>query len=77
MGDRNLLVWKRDRANDWKSELKEERPPEPIEVAGFILPPALALRFAAVWTVTAYDPWQDRWMNLDRGDLAVLPEFQR
>ncbi len=74
-GESVLSVWCRDKANDWKSELVENRPPAPIEGVSIDL---RNLTADPVSSVEFYAPWSGV-----RGELPIvdhkveLPRFER
>jgi hypothetical protein len=75
-GDRTLLLWCRDRANSWRSELANSIPPvtltdQQLDVSALIDP-------GVVSSARSYDPWQDRWTSLSiEAARLSLPSFQR
>ena len=90
-GNRTVLIWCRDKTNDWRAELQDGIPPElrddvRIDLAAPVrhwqgrprpdLVPLLAS--GADWTARAYNPWTDSWtgLRLD-GDVVALPPFRR
>ena len=75
-GKHTLLLWCRDGANTWQSELAEGKQPEML--TGQTLDLAAALRGVNVKHVKIYDPWQNRWSGglLGNGKLT-LPAFSR
>ena len=64
-GERTTLLWCRDKANTWDSELVRGEVPNTI--AGEKLP--------FVDGFKCYLPWEDRWMNVEKGN--ILPDFTR
>jgi hypothetical protein len=72
-GTQTLLVWCRDKQNTWQTELRDQRPPQPVTGAVIRL---TALPRAAV--IRAYDPWENRWTDLSAAGAALtLPRFSR
>jgi hypothetical protein len=75
-GKRTLLLWCRDPENDWMSELRDGRAPETIAGAAIDLRQAAGRPGGASWR--AYDPWSDRWTELEPGKREIkLPPFAR
>ena len=64
-GERTTLLWCRDKTNTWENELVREKPPEVI--SGEMIP--------FVGGFKCYLPWENRWMNVEGGNL--LPDFKR
>jgi hypothetical protein len=69
VGERETLAWVRDAASDWKSELRDGKPPAALR--GVRIP----------WRAKqarVYDPWANRWQRAElRDGYAMLPEFRR
>ena len=63
-GERGVLLWCRDKANTWDSELV--RGESPATISGEKIPFGGSLR--------CYLPWENRWVEADSG---VLPDFSR
>ena len=75
-GKFTVLVWCRDKQNAWTSELRDQKPPETISGAAIELGADVPL--AKTGRIRAYDPWQDRWTDLNRkGEGIALPTFSR
>jgi hypothetical protein len=70
-GRKTSLLWCRDRANTWQSELQEERGPATLRdltIRG--VKPAHRARL--------YDPWTGRWRDLEPPKpLLRIPELRR
>jgi len=64
----HTLLWCRDKASDWNSELENGVPPETISSEK--LPPEIAGK------AECYLPWEDRWMPIADVPI-VLPDFKR
>ena len=64
-GERTSLLWCRDKANTWESELVRSEPP--AKISGAKIP------FKGGFT--CYLPWENRWTDVAEG--GVLPEFTR
>ena len=64
-GEHTTLLWCRDKANTWESELVRGEPP--AIVSGEKIP------FGGPFT--CYLPWEDRWTDAIKG--SVLPDFTR
>lgn len=68
------LLWIRDRATDWRTELVAGHPAKPLARQTLRLPPALA----AAQSVDTYAPWHDRRAPAAvRNGAVELPEFLR
>jgi len=75
-GRRTTLLWCRDKANTWMSELRDGKPPEQIRGAAINLAPLGEPPLGG--QVTAYDPWEDRTTALAfKGAAIQLPPFRR
>lgn len=75
-GRRTTLVWCRDAQNTWQTELEQGRPPELLE--GLSLDLSGLPRPAPPGAVTAYDPWNNRHLAVERdGPRLKLPPFSR
>ncbi len=70
-GTQKVLLWIRDGASDWKTELVAGLPPG--TVAGRWLEPDLPV----AGKVSFYDPWKGRWTSGAPGKRILLPEFSR
>jgi hypothetical protein len=72
-GKRTFLAWCRDAKADWRTELAEGKPPEPIRGAAIDLG-----RHVAAAPVRLYDPWKNKWTKATVTDgKLVLPTFTR
>ncbi len=75
-GRKTILIWCRDKANNWRTELAEEQPPAIIEHAQLTLAPAI--RLPAKARVRFYDPWTDKWSEgKTDGTRVALHAFSR
>lgn len=71
VGRHTVLVWCRDGANDWTSELRDQQAPELLSGLSLDLPTS-----AARWR--AFDPWTGAWSSIEpAGQQVTLPDFQR
>jgi len=90
-GKKTVLIWCRDKNNDWRSELQEQIKPERltgirINIDSEILhwqkrprPDLIpVLREDAKWKGRTYDPWTGKWQEavLDKNTVK-LPPFSR
>ena len=74
-GKETTLVWCRDKQSDWRRELVEGQPAEPIVDAVI---PLDELAEAKAHTAEAYDPWTDKRSTLSiDGNKLDLPRFTR
>ena len=64
-GKHTTLLWCRDKANTWESELVRGEPP--VLISGEKIP------FKG--PSKCYFPWENRWANIDNGN--ILPDFTR
>lgn len=75
-GKRTLLVWCRDKRNDWTAELERGEAPERLSGVKVNLGGQIEGRGAKA--SRAYDPWSDAWTDLAlEGGTVTLPAFQR
>ena len=75
-GRETVLAWCRDPRNTWRAELEQGQAPEVL--SGLKLSLAGLLGRGKAVTIRAYDPWQDRWADLDAAsDTLTLPPFSR
>lgn len=74
-GRRHLLVWFRDTANTWHTELEEGQAPELLSGQRVDLSKALEKR--KIRAVDIYDPWTDRWTEATPEAAITLPDFKR
>jgi len=74
-GRRTLIAWCRDKANDWKSELAEDKAPPRRSGLTLSLAPHAP---GGVTSARVYDPWANRWSAaaVKKGELT-LPDFER
>lgn len=74
LGRKTLLLWGRDRLNDWRSELARGEAPLTIENARI----DLSGYAAKGGVVEIYDPWKNVWTTTSMQDGVVkLPAFKR
>lgn len=72
-GKKHVLVWCRDKANTWQSELNEGLKPQTIKGKSFKLPFEVKVKNASV-----YNPWEDTEQTINiKNDQVNLPEFKR
>jgi hypothetical protein len=75
-GRHTVLAWCRDSKNTWESELKNGEKPEVLKGATVNL--AEALRGKHVRSARIYNPWADRWSDVNaRNAQVALPNFSR
>lgn len=74
-GERMTLLWCRDGESTWRTELAEGQPAGAVK--GVRLDLTSVLPGSGVNRVRAYDPWQNRWMDLKGTNTVELPEFRR
>ncbi|HPD16514.1 MAG TPA: cellulase family glycosylhydrolase [Planctomycetota bacterium] len=75
-GKHTLVLWCRDKANTWMSELRDGQAPEEVRGATVDLGPLGALRPVA--SAFVYDPWANRSTPLiARQAVIELPPFRR
>jgi len=75
-GRKTILLWLRDKKNTWESELRDGKPP--LMISGIKLDLKQTGFDGTVGEVVAYDPWKNRWENLNYEDLMLfLPDFKR
>jgi hypothetical protein len=72
-GTKTTLLWMRDGAANWKTELVEEQPVRVVSPRNLKSPLKNARK------ISFYDPWKNRW---DQGEISAngtidLPEFRR
>lgn len=75
-GRKHVLIWVRDGANTWETELRDGQPPETL--TGQLLNLQAALPPRPMPTVRVYDPWTGKTARASlRGGALPLPAFQR
>lgn len=75
-GKRTILLWCRDKANTWQTELAGGNLPELLTRVSLNLGSMLDLQSGL--DVRAYDPWENRWTPLSvEGKGIILPSFRR
>ncbi|MFO7957541.1 MAG: hypothetical protein R6X33_10650, partial [Candidatus Brocadiia bacterium] len=75
-GKDTTLLWCRDTAATWMSELRDGQPAEPVTDA--VIEAGEDLTVPASATVRTYDPWSDEWTDASLADGAIeLPPFRR
>jgi len=75
-GQETILLWLRDKRNNWESELRDGIPPLLIQDADIDLKELGC--YKRVHKISIYDPWQDKWKNVRQKDLKInLPDFRR
>ena len=75
-GEKDVLVWIRDKSNTWETELENGIPPRLIENASLELKD---LRIEnAPGRIRVYDPWKDQWQDVKLKQTTIpLPSFKR
>jgi hypothetical protein len=75
-GRKSVLIWVRDGANTWETELRDGRPPETLTGVSLDIQQALPPR--PMPTVRIYDPWTGKTARAPlRKGVLPLPPFQR
>jgi hypothetical protein len=74
-GIRTTLIWCRDKHNTWQTELAEEKPPEILR--GLLLPLPKEWKLEKANSIRCYDPWTDRWQEIELTNPLRFPDFQR
>jgi hypothetical protein len=75
-GSNTILLWLRDKKNNWESELRDGQPPLTIKGAHLDLK-MLGIN-ESFSEVAIYDPWQDKWENAMPENMKIsLPDFKR
>ncbi len=75
-GQETILLWLRDKKNNWQSELRDGISPLLIQGAEIDLKKLGCDK--RVQKISIYDPWQDKWKNVRQKDLKInLPDFKR
>lgn len=74
-GKNTVLIWSRDKASDWQSELVEGKKAEKLNHLAVDLS---KMNIPVNSSVEYYLPWEDRWLTgkMDAGKV-ILPEFTR
>jgi len=81
-GKRTTLLWCRDKANTWESELRDGQPPDEVRDATLDVTPLNRVRPTTApaegAVAIAYDPWENRTTPLTlKAGAATLPAFRR
>jgi len=74
-GKNNSLVWARDTANTWRTELIDGV--EPSLRSRVSLDLSDVLKGCNLSKVEIYDPWMDQWTSGKASALVTLPDFKR
>lgn len=75
-GNNTVLIWLRDRNNNWQTELKDGKQPQVL--SGIKLSLEEAGLAGTSGKVRFYDPWQNKWENGKiRKEAVMLPDFKR
>ena len=74
-GSSTVLLWLRDKKNNWMTELENEIPPDLVKLTGQDILELLPNEFASL---EIYDPWEDRWSEkFTSSQLPESVEFKR
>ena len=75
-GKNTVLIWLRDKRNNWQSELRDGQPPlNNVRVSLDLKSLGIGDSFAQI---DLYNPWQNKWQNAKPEDLKIiLPDFKR
>ena len=74
-GSSTVLLWLRDKENNWMTELENEIPPDLVKLTGQDILELLPNEFASL---EIYDPWEDRWSEkFTSSQLPESVEFKR
>lgn len=75
-GKRTLLLWLRDKMNNWETELEKGIAPQLLHGININLED-LGIS-SPVKKINVYDPWSDVWTNIKTNSLSFnLPDFKR
>jgi hypothetical protein len=75
-GRKTILLWLRDKKNTWETELRDGQPP--VTNRGIQLDLQKLGINDSFTEIKIYDPWQDKWKNVNPGGLKItLPDFKR
>lgn len=74
-GEKITLLWCRDKESTWRTELEEGKPAD--WVRGARLDMVNAQPTSGQTMAKAYDPWENRWLDLNGTDRIELPAFKR
>lgn len=75
-GKKTTLLWLRDKAADWRSELEQGIKPQTRQGMRFS-PKALNVSISSR-KIEVYDPWKNTWSTVrKKGSGFVLPDFKR
>jgi hypothetical protein len=75
-GKNTTLLWLRDKANNWQSELVDGT--GPLLRSGIVLGEKIAAGLDNPGAVKVYDPWKNTWSEPEKtGSGILLPEFRR
>ena len=76
IGRKTILIWLRDKNNNWESELRDGKPP--LTKSGIELDLNQNWIKGSECKVTIYDPWQDKWKAAKiKGLRLLVPDFKR
>ena len=74
-GEKTILIWCRDAANDWETEFVKGVPP--AELHGLSVDVSELVKKGEIKSVKIYDPWKNAWTNGKKKPVVVLPDFKR
>jgi hypothetical protein len=74
-GRTTILIWCRDKLNDWRTECRNGISPETIRRA--IVDCRRWIHGRQVAAASCYDPWLNRWATFPAAYRLQLPDFQR
>jgi len=75
-GKETLLLWCRDKQNNWETELSNGIAPRTLD--GAVFPLDEALNLSGFEELQTFDPWKNEWKDLEQnGTRVVLPGFRR
>jgi hypothetical protein len=75
-GIKTILLWLRDKKNNWESELRDGQ--SPLIITGIKLDLKKLGIESSSDDIEIYDPWQDKWKNVIPEDMKItLPDFKR
>jgi hypothetical protein len=74
-GKKTTLMWLRDTTSTWQSELVNNIPAQVltnkhIDLSSF-------LGSSKLKKIEAYNPWDDRWLTLNKSKMVQIPDFRR
>jgi hypothetical protein len=75
-GEETILLWLRDKNNNWETELRDGQ--MPLTITGVQLDLKKLGLDSSEGEISIYDPWKDNWKKVTAEEMKIpLPDFKR